>query len=169
MWVLLDRDYVRCDFRENRIVGTGLKSTRNFSHRDVVCCKQIKRTRLIKSSTLGVIGLGGPTTTGGRRAHRRMTSTPRTDRRAPRSRAPAERAEIRRKRASGGRLRSNRKWKYIGDPLVRLLDPHFLFAPLYITGSISHRYGATHAKTLTLRHCKLRGTWEISRCPSDPQ
>jgi len=158
MWVLLDRDYVHGDFRENRCSGTGQKSTRNFSHRDVVCEKRRKRTRLIKSSTLGVIGLGGPTTTGG---VARIAERPRPGGRIAgpqRSRAPAARAEIRRKRASGGRQRSNRKWKYDGHPLVRLLDPHFLFAPLYITGSISHRYGATHTKTLTLRHCKPRGT-----------
>ena len=61
------------------------------------------------SFTLGVIGLGGPTTTGGRRAHRRTTSTPRTDRRAPAEPRAAARAEIRRKPASGGRQRSNRK------------------------------------------------------------
>ena len=158
MWVLLDRDYVHGDFRENRCSGTGQKSSRNFSHRDVVCCKQIKRTRLIKSSTLGVIGLGGPTTTGG---VARIAERPRPRGRIAGPSGASRRphgAEIRRKRASGGRLRSNRKWKYGGDPLVRLLDPHFLFAPLYITGSISHRYGATHTKTLTLRHCKLRGT-----------
>ena len=63
--VLLDRDYVHCDFRENRIVGRHPKTTRKFSHRDALCQKRRKRTRLIKSSTLGVIGLGGPTTTGG--------------------------------------------------------------------------------------------------------
>ena len=158
MWVLLDRDYVHGNFRENRCSGTGQKSTRNFSHRDSNVLQTNKTDSFNKVLHTWRDRTRRTDDSGGRRAHRRTTSTPRTDRRAPRSRAPAARAEIRRKRASGGRQRSNRKWKYGGDPLVRLLDPHFLFAPLYITGSISHRYGATHTKTLTLRHCKLRGT-----------
>jgi len=50
--------------------------------------------------------------------------------------------QILQKRASGGRWRPNRKWKYCGDPIFRLSDPDFLFDFLYIMGSISNRYGA---------------------------
>jgi len=52
-------------------------------------------------------------------------------------------AKILQKRASGGRLRSNRKWKYGGDPIFWLIDPDCLFDPQYIImWSISNRYGA---------------------------
>ena len=89
---------------------------------------------------------------------RRTTSTSRSDRLATAGVRAAILARIAQKRPSRGRLRLNRKWKYGGDPIFQLLDPDFLFDPLYIRGSISHRYGATHVKTLTLRHCKPRGT-----------
>ena len=88
----------------------------------------------------------------------RTTSTSWTDRLATAGVRAAILAEITQKRPSGGRLRLNRKWKYGGDPIFRLLDPDFLFDPQYIMGSISHRYGATHTKTLTLRHCNRRRT-----------
>ena len=45
------------------------------------------------------------------------------------------------KRATRGRWRPNRKWKYGGDPTFRLGDPDFLCDFLYIMGSISNRYG----------------------------
>jgi len=51
-------------------------------------------------------------------------------------------AKILQKRASEGRWRPNRKWKYGSDPIFRLSDPDFLFDFLYIMGSISNRYGA---------------------------
>ena len=83
----------------------------------------------------------------------------RTDRLTITSDTAAIWAKILQKRASRGRWRPNRKWKYGGDPIFRLSDPNFLFDFLYIMGSISNRYELW--RILTLCHVKQRGTWNF--------
>ena len=88
-------------------------------------------TRRRNLQPAGATGARAETETRTGSSLRRTTSTKRKNRGAPWSHEPAARAEIQRKWASGGRQRSNRKWKYGGDTLVRLLDHHFLFTPIH--------------------------------------
>ena len=82
----------------------------------------------------------------------RTTLTSWTDRLAITNDTAAILAKILQKRASGGRWRPNRKWKYGGDRIFRLSDPDFLFDFPYIMGSISNRYIACIRESICIAH-----------------
>ena len=58
-------------------------------------------------------------------------------------------AKILQKRASRGRWRPNRKWKYGGDPIFGLSDPDFLFDFLYPRTTTARRTAIKSFRTLT--------------------